>query len=95
MELDQQIRECRNEVDNALATLHGRVDEFSLAIGALGKIQEDIKEMREIIDAWNNAKGFVTTIKFLSAFIKWAAIVGGAVGVLWYFLKFGHFPDQQ
>jgi hypothetical protein len=48
--------------------------------------------MREILEAWNSAKGFVATVKFISAFLKYSAVVGAAVGMVWYLIKFGHLP---
>ena len=92
IEIESKIKECRNEVDASLAVLHGRMDEFSRATITLGEIKSSVEEMREIIAAWNSAKGFVTTIKFLSAFLKYSAIVGAAVGMVWYLFKFGHLP---
>ena len=91
---EKHIKECRNEVDASLAILHGRMDDFSRAIVTLGEIKQSVEEMREIISAWNSAKGFVTTIKFISAFLKYSAIVGAAVGMVWYVVKFGHLPPE-
>ena len=93
-ELETKIKECRNEVDASLAILHGRMDDFARATVTLGEIKQSVEEMREIIAAWNSAKGFVTTIKFLSAFLKYSAIVGAAVGMVWYVVKFGHLPPE-
>jgi hypothetical protein len=93
-EAEARLKECRDEVDKSMAVLHGRVDAFVQATATIHEIHDDVREMREILDAWNSAKGFVTTIKFLSAMIKWTAIVGGTVGVIWYFVKFGHLPPD-
>lgn len=90
---EEKLKECRDEVDKSMAILHGRVDAFVQATSTIHEIRDDIREMREILDAWNNAKGFVTTIKFLSSLIKWISIVGGTIGLIWYFFKTGHPPD--
>ena len=91
---ERRLKECKDEVDESVKVLHRRMDDFVKATASIKEIHDDVKQMREILDAWNSAKGFVTTIKFLSAMIKWTAIVGGTVGVVWYFFKFGHLPDK-
>jgi len=93
--MESKLKECKDEVDKSLATLHGRLDALTITAESIKQIHDDVQKMREIIEAWNSAKGFVTTIKFLSAFIRWFAIVGGAVGVGWYLIKFGHMPPTD
>jgi hypothetical protein len=92
LEIESKIRECRNEVDASLAILHCRMDDFTRATATLGEIKKAVDEMREMLEAWNSAKGFVTTVKFISAFLKYSAVVGAAVGMVWYLIKFGHLP---
>jgi len=86
-------RKSMDDIEESINILHRRMDDFVKATASIQEIHDDVKQMREILDAWNSAKGFVTTMKFFSALIKWTAVVGGFVGVIWYFLKFGHLPD--
>lgn len=60
------------------------------------KIREDLAEvkaavltMKEIIEAWNDAKGFVRTIKLIGEVFKWVAKVAAAIGAVWLLVKTG------
>lgn len=93
--MESKLKECKDEVDRSLAILNGRLDDLTITAESIKQIHDDVQKMREIIEAWNSAKGFVTTIKFLSALIKWLAIVGAGLGAFWYLIKFGHWPSTD
>jgi len=78
-----------------LEALSHRLESLSITADSIKQIHDDVAKMREIIEAWDNAKGFVTTIKFLSALVKWLTIVGGAVGVIWYALTHNQLPPPR
>lgn len=93
--VERRLSECRSEVDTKLHGLHRRLEDINISLSTIKEMHDDVKQMREILDAWNSAKGFVTTMRFLAALIKWTAVVGGTVGVIWYFVKFGHMPPTD
>lgn len=53
----------------------------------LQNIKAELKTVTEILVAWNNAKGFVKTIKFVGDIVKWGAPIVAAIVAAWYFLN--------
>lgn len=78
-----------SEVENKVAELEARLQEQK---ETLDQIHQDLKSVREIIEAWNNVKGFATTMKFIASAIKITVTVGGAVGFFWFLTKYGQPP---
>lgn len=91
----EEMETCRAEVDAQMIALSQQVAEAVEARQTLVEIQHDVAHMREIIEAWNNAKGFVATIRFLASVVKWTAVIGSAVGLVWYVLKYGAPPPPS
>lgn len=60
----------------------------------IAPMEADIKRIREIVEAWNNAKGFVNTIKGISSTIKVLAIPVAAAAAFWYLITTGHWPTK-
>jgi hypothetical protein len=83
--VNKRITKCKQEVSEDLETLKDRLD----------SMHQDISHMRDLLDAWNSAKGFVITMKFLATSLRWIAVIGGTVGVIWYFIKFGTLPPPS
>lgn len=80
--VDEKLDECKGDMVTDIQALKDQVT----------AIHTDIAHMREILDAWNSAKGFVNTIKFLAALTKALAALGAVIGIIWYVTKFGHMP---
>jgi len=51
----------------------------------LQEIKATLAEMREIVDAWKDAKGFIKTIRIIGEVLKWLVAIGATVGVIWFF----------
>lgn len=56
----------------------------------MSEVKEAVLSMKEIIDAWNDAKGFVRTIRTIGNIIRWTALIGATIGAFWMFLRTGH-----
>ena len=52
----------------------------------LQEIKQTLAEMKEIVTAWNDAKGFIKTVRAIGEVLKWAVAVGAALLALWYIL---------
>lgn len=50
-------------------------------------IRTDVKSMKEILDAWNDAKGVIRTIQLLGQIAKWIGGIAAAVGAVWLLFK--------
>ena len=50
----------------------------------LQSIKSDIKNMREVLSAWDNAKGFVKIVRISGEVAKWFVAVGMAFAAIWY-----------
>ena len=48
----------------------------------LDSIEEQLKQMHEMMQVWNNTKGFVATIRNAGGVILWIVGIGAAVTVL-------------
>ena len=49
-------------------------------------ISATLVSMTEILEAWNNTKGFVKTMVTISGFMKWLVAFGASVAAVWYFV---------
>lgn len=54
----------------------------------------ELKKVAEILEAWDNAKGFVKTVRLIGEVSKWIVAAGAAVGIIWYFLAHGATPPK-
>ena len=52
----------------------------------LQEIKQTLVEMKEIVTAWNDAKGFIKTVRIIGEGLKWAVAVDAALLALWYIL---------
>jgi hypothetical protein len=59
------------------------------ALAELRAIREQNQTQLEIMTAWNNAKGFVHTVRFLGRLLKWVGGITGAVIGLYALFKHG------
>lgn len=89
----------------AVLHLHGRVADCEESIGKLLEAQREMTtnmrtltdnmgRIAEVLEAWNNAKGFWVTLKFMSGFSKVALPIIAFTGALWLFIKTGQWLDK-
>lgn len=65
-----------------------RIHDDLLEMKALQEAQKaTLDEMKDILIVWNNTKGFINTVRFLGTVLKWAASVGAAIGLIYYWIK--------
>lgn len=55
----------------------------------MAEVKEAVLSMKEIIGAWNDAKGFVKTIRTIGNVLRWTALVGATIGAFWLFIRTG------
>lgn len=77
-----ELDECRADVDL-------RLNEHSVR---LQTIEANTQATLDIVSAWNNARGFVNVIRWLSATVRVLALPATVMFALWYFMKTGHLP---
>jgi hypothetical protein len=79
-----ELDDCKNSVDEQISAIKETV----------AVVASDAKKIREIVEAWDNAKGFVNTVKGISATIKFLALFAAALAGLWYIMTTGHIPPK-
>lgn len=80
--MKHELDACRADVEARIAGHDDR----------LQTIEKNTKAILDIVSAWNNAQGFVKTIKAISTTIKVLAIPATAIGAIYYFITTGHVP---
>lgn len=73
----EPLKECKKETSDRLTTIETDIKEM----------KSDICAMRDILETWNNTKGFVTTVKVLSKLAIWASVTIGALTAIYHALK--------
>lgn len=90
---------------NAVLHLHSRIADCEKSIGRLLEAQREMTEnmrtltsnigrVAEVLEAWNNAKGFWIMIKFVSAFARIMLPLVAFSGGLWLFIKTGNWMGK-
>lgn len=91
IEQDASFRMCPAYASHVSAVMiHEDLQKIIEAQHAQSAIQQaqaiELKKMAEMMEAWNNAKGFVKTMRTIGEIMKWVAAVIAAGGLIWYFL---------
>jgi len=68
--------------------VEARIDDMETSVES---IKIDVKAMREIIETWNNGKGFVNTVRVLSKIVIFLSLTGAALTGIYQSIK--HFGD--
>lgn len=87
--------------DDTVLHLHDRVNDHDRKIGEilaaqqamtenLKKLTENTGRLADVLEAWNNVKGFWWTLKLISSGAKIIIPVLAFIGAVWYFAKTGH-----
>lgn len=79
----------KHELDACKAEVETRISGHDSRLQA---IEANTKATLDIVSAWNNAQGFVKTVKAISTTIKILAIPVTAMGAIYYFITTGHLP---
>ena len=58
----------------------------------LDSIKADLDAIRELLEAWNAAKGAVKVIYVIGTVIKWLVVTGVALSAITFFLHNGTWP---
>lgn len=77
----QPLRECKEDTTERLTNIEND----------LKHIKESLESMVDIINTWNNGKGFVNTIRVLSKIAVWLGITGAAITGIYQSIK--HFGE--
>lgn len=77
-ELRESFRACPAYTDHAL--MHEIHED-------LKAIKDEVSKMNEVLQAWNNAKGFIKTIRLLGEVAKWLVATGAAIAAIWWWIK--------
>ena len=82
---EDKLHDCKKEVDVELDSI----------AQSIKRMEADIQAMKDILEAWNNMKGFASGMRFVSTVFKVIMpIVMFIVGVYW-LLKTGHWPTSE
>src|SRR3990172_6141306 len=79
-----ELDDCKNSVDEQIKAIRETV----------AAVANDAKKIREIVEAWDNAKGFVNTVKGISSTLKLLALPAAFVVAIWYLITTGHLPTK-
>lgn len=99
-DLDASFEQCPAFSNHmVISTLHEDLKRILEAQREQKQLQEEqaaeLKKVAEILEAWNNAKGFVKTVRMIGEVSKWLVIVGGSMAAIWYFLHSGTTPPTK
>lgn len=88
--MEEQRKEPRRADDNHQTPCPILTDYMAISAQIhldLQAIKSTQAAMLEMLTAWNNMKGFVTTMRALGAIAKWVTIISGAATVIYLALK--------
>ena len=82
---DTMTEEELSETFGQCPVFHNHTD-GTMIHADLQEIKQTLVEMKEIVTAWNDAKGFIKTVRIIGEGLKWAVAVDAALLALWYIL---------
>jgi len=80
----QDLATCKAEVEERMNTFNER----------LAPIEADTRRIREIVEAWNSARGFINVVRAISATFRVLAVPAAFIAALWYLITTGHLPPK-
>lgn len=82
LHLHSRIADCEASIDKLLASQAAMADN-------LKRLTENLGRVAEVLEAWNNAKGFWLTIQFVSGVVKVVVPIGAFLVAVWLLVKTG------
>ena len=82
---DDKLRDCKKDVDVELDSI----------ASSIKQMQADIQAMKDILEAWNNMKGFASGMRFVSTVIKIMTPVVVFFGGIYWFFHTGQWPNGK
>jgi hypothetical protein len=87
-----------NHFHNRLLDIEANIDKLMASHNVMAenfnKLTEYVGRVAEVLEAWNNAKGFWVTIKFMSAIAKLFIPLAALAGAIWIAFKTGYWPKD-
>ena len=83
------LTECIQEKNDTMEIISDRLISIENDLNDLHKMKDDLSTIAEILSAWNNAKGFVTTVKILGKVAIFIVAIGAAYAAIIHGLGFG------
>jgi hypothetical protein len=77
--LEEELAACRDKVNRNLSEFHTK----------LSAIEQKLTALLEIMEAWNNFRGFARVMAIISSTIKTLAPIALLITALVYFIKTG------
>ena len=98
-ESQAHVHRRKSDADSILH-MHNRLDDCEESIKLLlesnrataellQSLSEELGRVAEVLEAWNNAKGFILTLKLISGGVKVIAPIVAFVVITWVFIKTG------
>lgn len=87
--LHSRVSDCENKVNQLIkdqADLSQKMGDLSKELKLTNK---HIESIASIMEAWNNARGFWSTLRFFSGMAKVLMIIAAFFVAIWVFLKTG------
>lgn len=87
LHLHSRVADCEESIDKLLASQAAMADNFK-------RLSENLGRVAEVLEAWNNAKGFWLTIRFVSAVVKVVVPIAALLVAVWVLLKTGQWVNR-
>ena len=78
----EPLKKCRTETSDRLTNIENDIK----------SMKDDVCAMKDILETWNNTKGFVTTIKIISKVAVWIGITSAAFTGIYHAIR--HFGQS-
>ena len=94
-ELVDEVDDCKTQVFEQLDEGRETMKQLKTDVQHLSLQQEQLYEMvKELVDIYRSAKGFVRVLGWVGVVVKWTAAIGIPIGAFFYFLKTGYWPKH-
>jgi hypothetical protein len=82
LHMHNRLNDCEESIKLLLESNRDTAELLKSLTGELGRVAE-------VLEAWNNAKGFILTLKLISGGVKIIVPIVAFVVVVWVFIKTG------
>jgi K+/H+ antiporter YhaU regulatory subunit KhtT len=83
------ILHMHNRLDDCEETIKKLLESNRETAELLQSLTGELSRVAEVLEAWNNAKGFILTLKLISGGVKVIAPIVAFVVIIWVFIKTG------